>query len=187
MDTLHKIAEKVSLFEQLRRQGVHDYHIIIAIYSIIDKLVADSAKGESISCRKGCAFCCKMNVDVTDMEGAVILAYCRDNKIPINKDYLAVQATIPKEMLGFTPKIAACVFLTEENTCSIYPVRPLACRKYRVTSAAELCNMEKYPQAMLSVLTDIEAEILVSALDNIQDQQPDGLHKVLLQQLSSQN
>ena len=187
METLHKIAEKVALFEDFKRKGVPDHHLIFSLYSIVDKLMVDSGNGEKISCRKGCGFCCKMNVDVSPMEVAVILVYCSVNKIAINRDYLIAQASIPKERLGFTPSLSTCVFLQADNTCSIYPVRPLACRKYRVTSPAELCNAEKHPKAMLTVLTDIEAEILVSALDNIQHQQPDGLHKVLLQQLARQN
>jgi Fe-S-cluster containining protein len=44
--------------------------------------------------------------------------------------------------LNYTRQWVACPFL-EEESCSIYEDRPLACREYSVTSPAELCSDPK--------------------------------------------
>jgi Fe-S-cluster containining protein len=183
-EILGNIYDQVQFLEKLRASGTPDMVIMLSVHSILDMQMQRGEGGQKISCRKGCAFCCKMNVDVNAMEVQLILHYVKHHRIPIDREYLKAQTKVPKEQLAFTPGISACVFLQRDRTCAIYPVRPMACRKYAVTTPAELCNIEKYPAARLGVLADIDAEILVSALDNIQQAPVDGLHSLLLERLN---
>lgn len=113
------------------------------------------------SCKKGCNFCCRINVDVMPEEAEVIAEYCRENDIPISKDYLKKQMKIRKEEIGFS-SVAACVFL-KDGECSIYPVRPLACRKYLVATPPEDCDIKFHGIKKVAVVCDISVEILDSA------------------------
>jgi len=186
-EILDGIFGMLQQLKQMQGSGASPRVMLLGIYSFVDKMMSEARDLQSVSCRKGCAFCCKMNVDVTPMEVMLIVEYAKRNGISIDKDYLQRQAALPKDQLAFTPGLSACVFLRPDNTCSIYPVRPLACRKYVVANPPERCNPEAYPKARLDVLIDVDIEILVSALDNLQLGKIDGLHKVLLDLLSPQS
>jgi Fe-S-cluster containining protein len=184
----HKIATRIfaymGVIENVRRIDSSKHALLNFVYTIIDKWMEKTAATQSLSCRKGCAFCCKMNVDVTPLEVDLIIDYCKEQKILIDKEYLQQQSVIPKQDIGFTPGLSTCIFLSKENTCTIYPVRPLACRKYVVITPPEICDMPNYPDAKIGVWTSLDAEILTSALDSLQHGLIDSLPKMLLQQLS---
>ncbi len=185
-EILENILDALTTLRQLQSAGARPDSIMGALYAIVDRKMHQHNQHEPVSCKKGCAFCCKMNVDVTPMEAIVILAFAKQRGITIDTDYLRAQAKIPKEMLAFTPGLSACVFLKKDNTCGIYPARPLACRKYVVKNPPDQCNGEKYPHGTQDVLIDVEIEVLVSALDNLQNGQIDSLHKILLQMLTGE-
>lgn len=102
------------------------------------------AKDQTLtSCTKGCHLCCRQSVNVYTSEAAVIGAYCKENGIEISKEYLKKQLMfgwkeIAKKDCGW------CVFL-KNGECSIYPVRPIACRNHFVISPPHLCDTVKYP------------------------------------------
>lgn len=183
-DILEAIYSQIRYLQRLRASGASPNVLVLSTYALIDGVIQSIGHSHPVSCKKGCAFCCKMNVDVSPMEVTLIREYTKRHQIPVDLDYLKAQAAIPKEQIVFAPALSACVFLEKDNTCGIYPVRPLACRKYIVTNPPERCNAEAFPDAVLDVLIDMDVEILVSALDSLQLGQVDGLHKVLLQQLS---
>jgi len=185
-EILGDVVNSLILLRRLHAAGATPAEIVHSIYTAVDSAMARHNVEQPVSCKKGCAFCCKMNVDVTPFEAMVILCFVRKHAIAINLEYLQAQAKIPKGMLTFTPGLSACVFLQQDNTCGIYPVRPLACRKYVVKNPPEKCDGEKYPNGMQDVLIDVDIEILVSALDNFQNGQIDSLHKTLLCLLSQE-
>jgi uncharacterized protein len=84
---------------------------------------------ESAVCKKGCADCCTTvgNVDITTLEGAVILAHTQALADSARKQ-LNKKLTENREAKSRS-KFARCAFLSEDNTCSIYSVRPLSCRR----------------------------------------------------------
>ena len=132
----------------------------------LEELHAKEA-GRSISCRMGCAACCRMMVPVSPPEAFALRDYVEqlpaDRRGPI-MDRLAATASALRQqgLLGRLQEIAdastplsdeeldpinrayyalrlPCPFL-ENELCSIYETRPAACRELLVTSPAELCR-----------------------------------------------
>ena len=179
----NRVCRKMQSLSDLKQKDKTKHAILSVVYAVIDELMKETAKEQKLSCRKGCAFCCKMNVDVSPLEIDLIIDYCKENNLPINQEYLKLQSSIPKHELGFTPILSACTFLSKENTCTIYPVRPVACRKYVVITPSEQCDVMKYPDAQIGAWVDLNAEILASAVNSLQNTDVDSLPKMLLKKL----
>jgi Fe-S-cluster containining protein len=120
-------------------------------------------QGERISCRKGCGACCRQPVQVSETEARALARLVEAMPEPRRAEVRARFAdTIrrlddaglldylrhPNPVAGpevLTLGIAyfrlglACPFL-EEESCSIHPDRPVACREFLVTSPAEECS-----------------------------------------------
>lgn len=124
-------------------------------------------RGQNISCRMGCAACCRMLVPLSPPEAIALRDYVDQlpsdrrekllQKIADTKSILRsrglwdqlwavaeAQTSIPDE--GLDPVNRAyyalrhpCPFL-ENEMCSIYEARPAACRELLVTSPAEWCD-----------------------------------------------
>lgn len=111
------------------------------LVKVVDECIREipAADKQDFSCRKGCSFCCHMNVDAFKEEALIIARHCRKKGISIDKEYLKVQLTIPAADIGWTEH-SACVFL-KDGQCSIYDVRPIFCRKYFVYTPKEDCEM----------------------------------------------
>jgi len=123
--------------------------------------------GHSISCRMGCAACCRMLVPLSPPEAFSLLEYvdqlpekrrmALEQKIRASKAELAAhgllddlqavadaETPIPDHDLeplnrAYYAVRHPCPFL-ENEMCSIYEARPAACRELLVTSPAELCD-----------------------------------------------
>lgn len=130
------------------------------------------------TCKKGCAACCKQLVSVSPQEVAAI-AVAYPEKLLSKKKKIAEQIELlsalaaqvfgdetehvitDKEALEeyskkneqladlWWDKQVACVFLKEDNTCSIYATRPIACRGYYVRSDPKLCFSKDKPDVEL--------------------------------------
>lgn len=121
------------------------------------------------SCTKGCAHCCKMLILIS-AEEALAIAATYPHKLRAKRKQLLAQVEKLKphyaKTFGDNPDTElastedlddytkkndalctlwweeneACVFLRPDNTCSVYAVRPVACRTYFVTSDPALCG-----------------------------------------------
>ena len=136
-------------------------------------------QGRSISCRMGCAACCRMMVPLSPPEAFSLRDYVE--QLPadrrehimqrISEAKMALQQQGLLEQLEEIAKSSTplsdeqlepinqayyalrmpCPFL-EHELCSIYEARPAACRELLVTSPAELCeNIAKNPVRPLPV------------------------------------
>jgi Fe-S-cluster containining protein len=112
--------------------------------------------GEQVSCRKGCDACCRQMVPLAlaafldglaPAKAAAVLERF-DQAVEALEEKGLVEALRNRQGLSaaemqaldrayFAAQIA-CPFL-EDRACSIHEVRPLVCREYGVTSAAEFC------------------------------------------------
>jgi len=146
------------------------------VYKAIDGFF-DAAPGENkknIQCKTGCTACCFIEIDVSGDEAAVIIDYCRENSVEIDRDYLTKQAAAGRKSYS---ELSRCVFL-KDNLCSIYPVRPVACRKHWVNTDPALCDFSKNIINRVGGYFDINTEILASAMLNIDETGP--LEKMIL-------
>lgn len=125
------------------------------------------AAGQTISCRKGCAACCRMLIPVSAPEAYRLrdtIAQMPEERRKPTLDRMA-QAQRRLEAAGMLTRLSEiaesqrqwsdadmepinrayfalrmpCPFLVDE-TCSIYEDRPAACRELQVTSPAEWCQ-----------------------------------------------
>lgn len=122
-------------------------------------------QGHTVSCRKGCAACCRQLIPLAPTE-AVMIAELVDNlpaehrarvrdRFERAEDRLRETGLWNKLNLLDEPNIAeeemvritreyfelglACPFL-EDEACSIHALRPSVCREYLVVSPAEQCS-----------------------------------------------
>ena len=123
--------------------------------------------GQTISCKMGCAACCRMLVPLSPPEAFSLREYMEQlpndrrslllNRLSDAKDQLTraglwaqlndvAEASNPMSDEALDPINRAyyalripCPYL-EEEICSIYEARPAACRDLLVTSPAELCQ-----------------------------------------------
>jgi hypothetical protein len=80
-------------------------------------------RGDDLACRSGCAACCHVELTVSAVEAAAIAAYLRSQP--------KRQRQEPKHKHSegeAAPSEPRCAMLRDDDTCAIYPVRPLVCR-----------------------------------------------------------
>lgn len=146
------------------------------VYKAIDNFFvkAPDENKKDIRCKAGCTACCFIDVDVSGDEAGVIIDYCRENNIEIDREYLTKQAAVGRKSYS---DLSKCFFL-KDNLCSIYPVRPIACRKHWVKSDPILCDFSKNIVNQVNGYFDVNAEILASALLNVDETGP--IEKMIL-------
>ncbi len=149
------------------------------VYDAIDGffLKTPEENKKEIQCKTGCTACCFIDVDVSGDEAAVIIDYCRENGIEVDKAYLTEQAAAGRKSYS---ALSRCVFL-KDNLCSIYPVRPVACRKHWVKTDPALCDFSKNVINQVGGFFNVNTEILASAMLNVNDIMP--FEKALLHEM----
>lgn len=118
--------------------------------------------GKTISCTSGCGACCRGFVAITQAEarqiGGFMAALAPDRRATLEARFeqahqrldaagllSAIEAAeswgaadYQAMVTAYFPLGIACPFL-ENESCSIYPVRPITCREFLVTSPAYHC------------------------------------------------
>jgi Fe-S-cluster containining protein len=134
------------------------------------ELTVLQGSGSSISCRAGCAACCRQFVVVSPLEALAIEGYV-NSAGPARQQRWAEAHARHREALARRPSLVRrleafhaaggyvtpeqgdalereyweaqipCPFLEEER-CTIYPVRPFACREHFALTPAEVCAQD---------------------------------------------
>jgi Fe-S-cluster containining protein len=129
--------------------------VLPALQGLVNATVGAAERGKAISCRKGCGACCRQLVPISRTEGEALLALVEampaERRTAVRARFAEAEARIAaaglvdragrsdREMsVAYFAMGVPCPFL-EDESCSIHPDRPLVCREYLVTSAAELC------------------------------------------------
>lgn len=132
--------------------------------TVVDIAAEDAeAKGHKISCEKGCGACCRQLVPITDVEARHLRDLANSLPEPRRSNVRARFAAARQQLdsSGLTDRLLQrdhlqkgernalgldyfrqgipCPFL-EDESCSIHPERPVACREYLVTSPAVNCR-----------------------------------------------
>jgi Fe-S-cluster containining protein len=130
---------------------------------VVDQGVKEAeARGEKVSCQKGCGACCRQLVPVTPLEARHLRELIERLPEPRRSQvrarfsqarrhleqanllervqHLDQESAAEREALAVTyfRQQIPCPFL-EEESCSIHADRPLICREYLVTSPARNC------------------------------------------------
>ena len=166
-ETIDQILKLINGYkDQLRNlRAKNNIATIKEVYKAIDNFF-NNAPGENkkdIKCKTGCTACCFIDVDVSADEVAAIINYCNENAIEIDKEYLIKQAEVGRKKYS---ELSRCVFL-KDDMCSIYPVRPIACRKHWVKTDPSLCDFSKNIANPVGAYFDVNTEILASAVLNV--------------------
>jgi Fe-S-cluster containining protein len=133
-----------------------------AVTGMAEQAVAK--QGQKISCKKGCAACCRSMVAISEVEARRLRELVESLPEPRRSQVLArfaeairrldeaglldalrnrerwTDADYPKIEVRYFAQRIACPLL-EDEACSIYPERPATCREFLVTSPAEKCAM----------------------------------------------
>jgi len=140
---------------------------VLDVYRQADKEVKGTVEKYKTTCKKGCAFCCHIEVKTTITEAEIIMDRMEQQNEPFTEDELAMlerQSKLSSEEYSFNPD-RACVFLTDDNECSIYDIRPLACRTYLVATPPEHCDALLYRKVKgVMVAASIHSELMRSVL-----------------------
>ena len=113
---------------------------------------------DEIACKNGCSWCCYKQVEVSPLEVFAITNYIENRHEKFEIDDLKFRlAELDKITNGLSPlsrlkETLPCAFLVD-NSCSIYEVRPLACRGGNSIDA-DLCR--RHVEDLDSVEKEIE-------------------------------
>lgn len=109
------------------------------------------------ACGRGCAFCCTNagRIDATTLEALRIRDHMatmpRPRRIDLQK---ALKRDLRKREAG---KACPCPFLTKAKTCSIYDLRPFACRRIY---SVHRCSADRPPMLSRRVMELAAASIV---------------------------
>lgn len=128
-------------------------------------------------CSKGCSHCCKMAVGITDYEADLI-----GKHIGVKPREVRIHPAKLKSMVQDYNGVS-CPFL-KKGVCSIYEVRPLACRThYNLSAYATICDLNHKPPFTIpnlnfSTLWSAHVEINAGTYNfgDIRHYFPDGFH-----------
>lgn len=136
-----------------------------------------------ISCQKGCGACCHLEVEITEDEAKLLARFVQNGNLSIDRSHIEIQARRSRQDEAWRTRVAPenrCVFLDEANSCRVYEVRPIICRKHAVVSLPSDCLAENgEPVSRIVPLN----EIIVSAVVNLPETRFASLSKMLLQAL----
>ncbi|HKU96440.1 MAG TPA: YkgJ family cysteine cluster protein [Vineibacter sp.] len=140
--------------------------VLPALQTLVNEVVAVSVKllesrNKTVSCKAGCGACCRQIVPISDIEAHAIAEVIERMPDERRAHVMARFADAEQRLAAIKPLDqmieeinganryefaveyfkygVACPFL-EDESCSIYPDRPLICREYLVHTPVENCS-----------------------------------------------
>ncbi|MBM3372515.1 MAG: YkgJ family cysteine cluster protein [Betaproteobacteria bacterium] len=118
----------------------------------------------AVRCHKGCSHCCHGPVEIRPHEAHLLVEHLRSAGRALDRDKLERQSAFSVDTWREQPAAdQACVFLDAEGGCSVYDIRPNACRKLLVTSDPQHCDISRGEYEQIERRFCWEAEMLESA------------------------
>jgi len=130
--------------------------LLLDAYAIIDRGIARAIESETrkrhvgLACIKGCAACCRTHRDIPlyPLEMVGIYWFCVEKMDP------AVREILKGQLSRFTVG-GTCPFLID-SSCSIHPMRPVACRQFNVFGNACAEGEDPFHTRRKDVLTPLK-------------------------------
>ncbi len=152
---------------QLRAENAGAQSKLGRIYALVDEFSA--LRASHVACGKGCSDCCRMNIQISNVEAA---------RIERGTGFRARSLTHSVEHDNAKFVGAACPFLHEE-VCTIYEYRPYVCRNHASfdvdaywcdpvrmqTLKMPLIEMSGVKEALLDVLKSSKHPVLADIRD----------------------
>lgn len=132
-----------------------DEHGRRRVVVIVDKLASKVA--EQAACKKGCSHCCYQAVAISQWEAQRISEF---SGVPMGQVHAnALRDNIVAEFSG-----VACPFL-KDDFCTIYDVRPMACRMhFNMSDDPSLCDIKNNPGASVPMFNFLPMEFAAATL-----------------------
>lgn len=117
-----------------------------------------------IRCSKGCCHCCHGPVEIRAHEAQLLVEHLHAGARALDVEKLVRQSRHSVDTWREQAAVdQACVFLGDGGVCTVYEARPSACRKLRVTSDPQHCDISRGEYEKIERRFCWEAEMLESA------------------------
>lgn len=137
------------------------------VHEMIDHEMVELYKNEAVqkltACKKGCAACCHTQVSVTSDE-ADLLAVRVMEGVALNWANLHKQKSaedVFQDYMKISYDERRCVFLKDDQTCSVYEDRPSVCRTNAVVGAKEQCDTSDGQMMTQQILNTYNADMII--------------------------
>jgi hypothetical protein len=152
-----RVGERVADALRPVRSAAPAAAFVVQLYRSLDAVVAAAhERGAAIECQAGCDACCHLRVEVTEAELITLALHLRQWPAPALTALRArLQQQLPAPRTARTPP-RPCALL-QDHRCSVYAVRPAACRKAHSLSAADCRSGAPLLPQDLKLLLDAEA------------------------------
>lgn len=123
-----------------------------------------------IACRAGCAACCYVRVSVLSVEALNIGRHVRETYADAERAKLVAKIKSYVESIAALPvesrmrHVLACPFLGAQQQCTIYEVRPLACRMHHSLSR-EACEDATSPVPVIEDFVKATVPVMEGIFD----------------------
>ena len=135
-DDATKLEAKMNkLINFLSTETISSNKKMMRFFQFIDDAMTAFRVEEKSVCKKGCSYCCHVDVGITIIEAQYIALNTGHKYTPVKK----------RQHKGYHKTKTPCPFLVDDN-CSIYEFRPLACRMFYSLDSVDFCKDESYPQ-----------------------------------------
>jgi len=131
------------------------------LHRLINRTMEQAAP-KNVSCQRGCAACCRYEVEIT-WDEAEVLKEAVLGGVAIDEGRLTALAARERKSPLWSDLANPenrCVFLGEDGACRVYEQRPAICRKHLVTSPPIACGT---PGESVAIVRILFAEIVLSA------------------------
>lgn len=164
--------QTVEPVSQAARRARRAGKVVLQLYREYAAPVADAARRMGVTCRDGCAHCCKLPATATVPEMVLVVEYLVsrgdwEKRRPALEralehqltEFATINVLVERERTSFFRRQIACAFLKDDR-CEIYSVRPAVCRYHMAVSPPENCEVgpEDKPISMVN-LHKIESTI----------------------------
>lgn len=133
-------------------EGLVDRNFV-QLEATTDALRARGAYIPRIACRKGCGTCCHIRVSLSVPELLRITSHLRESLSAdelsslLERCHAYLEALAGLDALERSVASIPCVFLQEDQACSIHPVRAIACRRHHSLDLKACLRAHQSPAA----------------------------------------